>query len=88
MRIKEAVLVGCAVFFTGSICIAADITSEPTENSATHLASVPAQLERQQMRSWIKSIEPAAGTPKTSIIVRKEYWQQTVNRKQPRHLRE
>ena len=90
MRTKFTILTGCAVvFFSGSICGAADFASESAEISTTQVVSAPADLGGQQMRSKINSIKPAAGSKKrTATIVRKEYWQQTVNRKRHKALRE
>ena len=80
MRIKYAIIIGCAVVFTASYCCAAGLKSEPVEHSTPQRISAPSNLDSQQLKPWLNSIRPAAGISKQkSIVQRKEYWQQTVN---------
>ena len=88
MRIKfYAIVVGCAVLFSGGVCWGAENNEVPVATQNKKRVMVPANLDQKQVRPWLNSIKPAAGVRKSSRRVeRKEYWQQTVNRSRKNHL--
>lgn len=82
MRLRCAILAGCALFFTGALCYASGGGLGTKSNTTVVQVSVPADQDSQNVRTWLNGIKPAAGEVEKSVAhERKHYWQQTVNRK-------
>lgn len=80
-----AILAGCALLLTltGSISFAAGSDSAIGQGvGAKQSMFVPTpQHYRSSVKTWLKSVKPAAGPIKTvSSIEKREYWSQTVSR--------